>query len=106
MNIFWGIVEDRSSDPIRICRYKVRVIGVHSPLTSELLTEDLPWAVPIQNDSAAMSGIGKSANGYLQGSTVAVIFMDEDLQVPLILGSIAGYPGTQDYTESNISDPV
>lgn len=106
MNIFWGIVEDRSSDPIRICRYKVRVIGVHSPLTSELLTEDLPWAVPIQNDSAAMSGIGKSANGYLQGSTVAVIFMDEDLQVPLILGSIAGYPGTQDYTGSEMFDSV
>jgi len=93
MELYIGTVEDRSSDPFRIARYKVRVVGLHSPLLSELPTEDLPWATPIQNNSAAISGVGSSATGYLQGSRVAIIFADEDLQIPLILGAIAGYSG-------------
>jgi len=90
LSVYFGVVEDREGDPQVLCRYRVRVIGVHSPLLHELPTNDLPWALPIQNNSAAISGIGSSPNGYLQGSTVAVIFADEDLQIPLILGSIAG----------------
>lgn len=91
-SVFFGVVEDRSSDPFRLTRYRVRILGVHSPLKSELATEDLPWATPIQNNSAAMSGVGSSGNGYLPGSTVACIFADEDMQSPLILGGVAGMP--------------
>ena len=100
--IYFGVVEDRISDPMKAMRYKVRVIGVHSPLTSELPTADLPWCTPIQNNSSAMSGIGQSANGYLQGSTVAIVFLDEDLQIPLILGAIAGVSSDLNYDGSEL----
>lgn len=92
MTFYFGVIEDRSSDKFRAARYKVRVVGVHSPFKSDIPTEDLPWATPIQNNSAAMSGIGQSPNGYLNGSTVLVIFADADMQIPLIVGSIAGVP--------------
>lgn len=106
MNIWFGVIEDISTDPFRVCRYKVRVVGVHNPLKSELSTEDLPWATPLLNNSPAMSGIGESATGYLQGSTVAVVFLDEDLQIPLILGSIGGVPGNMDYTGSELFNGI
>src|ERR1035437_4324080 len=89
-DFYFGVVEDRTSDPFRICRYKVRVNGIHSANISDIATIDLPWAIPIQNNSAAMSGIGTSATGYLQGSTVVIVFADEDFQVPMIIGAIAG----------------
>lgn len=104
--IYFGTIEDRSTDPARAGRYKVRVVGVHSPLQSELSTEDLPWAIPIQDNSAAISGIGTSSTGYLQGTIVAVIFADEDLQIPLILGSVAGLPQTTDETNSEFFDSI
>lgn len=102
MELYFGTVEDRSGDTLKATRYKVRVIGVHNPLRDALPTADLPWAVPLQNNSAAMSGVGTSATGYLQGSLVAVVFLDEDRQVPLIMGSVAGVPGTNDYTGSEL----
>jgi hypothetical protein len=93
MNVYFGVVEARGEDPQRACRYKVRVLGIHSQYVADVPTNELPWAIPIQNNSAAMSGIGTSANGYLQGSTVAVIFVDEDFQIPLIIGAIGGVQG-------------
>lgn len=98
MNLFFGVVEDRTSDSLMMSRYKVRVVGVHSPLMSDIATIDLPWATPVQNNSAAVSGIGSSASGYQQGSTVVVIFADSDYQIPLILGAVAGIPGGGDIT--------
>jgi len=104
--LYFGTIEDKDTDPYRICRYKVRVLSVHSPLVSELSIEDLPWATPIQNNSAGVSGIGTSPTGYLQGSTVAIVFADEDMQIPLILGSIAGISNVNDYTDSDIFDTL
>lgn len=89
-DLYFGVVEDRTSDPFRLCRYKVRINGIHSANIADIATVDLPWAVPIQNNSAAMSGIGTSATGYLQGSTVVIVFADEDFQVPMIVGAIGG----------------
>jgi len=104
--IYIGRIEDCSSDPTRNMRYKVRVIGVHNPLQSELSTADLPWATAVQNESAAMSGIGKSANHYLNGSTVVVIFLDSDLQIPFIIGALAGVPSSKDYTGTELYDSI
>lgn len=97
MTIYFGTVEDRAGDVAKACRYRVRVIGVHSPLKSDIPTEDLPWALPLQNDSAAMSGVGNSATGYLNGSLVAVMFVDEELQTPVILGAVGGVPNGSSY---------
>ena len=92
-DLCFGIIEDRSSDSYRTFRYKVRIQGIHSPALSDLATVDLPWAIPSVSNSAAMSGIGWSANGYLQGTTVAILFADEDFQIPIIIGAISGVQG-------------
>lgn len=99
-NNFWfGCVESRS-DPLRLGRYKVRVVGIHTDDKSELPTDDLPWATCLQpTTSAAMSGVGSNP-GLVNGSWVMVVFTNNDYQVPIILGSIAGIPGKVD-EESN-----
>jgi GH24 family phage-related lysozyme (muramidase) len=42
--------------------------------------------------SAANSGIGQSPTGLVEGTTVIVIFRDENQQQPIIIGSVAGIP--------------
>ena len=75
-------------------RCKVRVVGVHSQDKEKLPTEDLPWASPLQPvTQAGSSGVGKQPMGLLEGSCVAIIFTDEDKQIPIILGAIAGFVG-------------
>lgn len=93
MRLFYGIVESLE-DPLKLGRCKVRVIGVHTDDKTKLRTDDLPWATPIQGvTSAALSGVGESPTGLLNGSTVIVVFADgESAQVPLIFGTIAGIP--------------
>jgi len=103
--IYIGKIEDCSNDPFRATRYKVRLIGVHQADKTILPTEDLPWATCVQNNSAAMSGIGTSANGYLNGSTVAVMFLDEDKQIPFILGAIGGVPNSN-YTGTELYSTI
>lgn len=92
--IFWGVVEDRDSDPMKSGRCKVRVVGVHTEDKVELPTDDLPWAYPLQDiRSAAMSGIGESPLGPVEGSWVAVTFRDVYQQHPVIMGVVGGIPG-------------
>lgn len=92
MNTFYfGVIEDRTTDPLKLGRCKVRVFGLHSPDKIELPTEDLPWAVVMQPvTSAALSGIGVSPTGLVEGATVVLIFQDSHLQQPIIIGSVAG----------------
>lgn len=92
MQIFYtGIVEDRI-DPLKLGRCKVRIHGIHNPDKTLLPVDDLPWGIAIQSvTSAAYNGVGFSPTGILEGSTVLVVFADnESKQIPLILGTIAG----------------
>lgn len=99
MKLYFGITESRD-DPQKLGRVKVRISGVHTDNKVILPTSDLPWATPIQSvTSAALSGIGHSATGILEGTMVACTFTDENMQIPLILGTIAGIP-TADATVS------
>jgi len=45
---YWwvGVVEDRD-DPLMLGRCRVRIVGYHTPIVTELPVEDLPWAHPI-----------------------------------------------------------
>lgn len=89
--IFWGCVENRN-DNLKLGRYKVRVVGIHTDDKSLLPTDDLPWATCLQpTTSAAVSGIGQNP-GLVNGSWVMVVFTSEDYQIPIILGSVAGIP--------------
>ena len=87
-----GVVEDRI-DPAQLGRCKVRIIGYHTDDAAELLTKDLPWAVPsMPVTSASVSGIGETPS-FVEGTTVLGFFSDgPDGQVPIIMGTLPGKP--------------
>ena len=99
---FQGVVEDRG-DPLQLGRVRVRCLGYHSENKVDLPTQDLPWAPPIQPvTSAAMSGIGTTPVGPVEGTWVFGFFRDGQLaQQPVILGTIGGESLLQN-TDSNI----
>lgn len=87
-----GVVEDRY-DPLMLGRCKVRIVGLHTEDKKVLPTEALPWAIPMQPiTSAAMSGIGYSPVGPVEGTWVVVIFRDPEQQIPVMIGSVGGIP--------------
>lgn len=91
--LHYGVVEARDTDPLRLGRCKVRVIGLHTENTEELPTEDLPWAYPMGTlTSASMSGIGNSPVGPVEGTIVVILFRDAYKQHPLIIGTLGGIP--------------
>jgi type VI secretion system secreted protein VgrG len=89
-NWWIGVVEDRM-DPEKMGRCRVRIFGYHTDSKDLLPTKDLPWATPIQPiTSAAISGIGSSPLGPVEGTWVIGFFLDgEDMQQPAIFGTIA-----------------
>ena len=90
--LYTGIIEDRN-DPLKLGRCKVRIVGLHTHDVAKLPTADLPWAVPMQPiTSAALSGIGVTPLGLVEGTSVVLMFQDEENQYPIILGSIGGIP--------------
>lgn len=102
---YTGVVEDRTTDPLKLGRCKVRVFGLHSENKLELPTADLPWAIVMQPvTSAAMSGIGFSPVGPVEGSWVVVIFTDEDNQQPVIIGTLGGIPQQDIGTNSTYAE--
>ena len=84
---FIGVVEDRT-DPLKSGRCKVRCLGFHQQNTSELPTENLPWAqllIPTnsQNDVKPPK----------EGSWVLGFFKDgSKCQEPMIISLIPGIP--------------
>jgi GH24 family phage-related lysozyme (muramidase) len=92
MHLYTGCVENRQ-DPLKLGRCQVRVVGLHNSDKTQLKTEDLPWAYPMQPlTSAGISGIGHTPLGPVEGSWVVVMFRDDDEQQPIILGTIGGIP--------------
>ena len=90
--LYTGVIEDRY-DPLKLGRCKVRIVGLHTHDVTKLPTADLPWAIPLQPiTSAAVSGIGQTPLGLVEGTWVVVMFQDDDQQYPIIIGSIAGIP--------------
>ena len=89
-NWWIGVVEDRM-DPEKMGRCRVRIYGYHTDSKIILPIKDLPWATPIQPiTSAAISGIGSSPLGPVEGTWVIGFFLDgEDMQQPAIFGTIA-----------------
>ena len=105
--VWWhGVVED-TADPLLLGRCRVRVFGFHSYDKTELPTEALPWAYPMQPlTSAALSGIGTSPTGLIAGSHVFGFFRDGDeAQDPVMLGSFGGIPMGVPDTNVGFNDP-
>lgn len=99
-DFYWwvGVVEDRQ-DPMFLGRCKVRIVGYHTPDKTLLPTEDLPWAYPLQPiTSAAISGLGTTPVGPVEGTWVTGYFRDgEDCQEPVMIGTMSGVPGKSYY---------
>lgn len=91
---WFGCVEDRS-DPLRMGRCRVRIMGYHTDDLELLPTEDLPWAIPVgPTTSAGTSGVGWSPTGPVEGSWVVGFFADgQDAQHPMFFGTVGSIPG-------------
>jgi len=90
MNIYFGIVENRS-DPLELGRCQVRVVGLHTHDKNLLPTSDLPWCATMQPTiSAAMNGIGHTPIGPVEGTSVVVTYLDDTMQQGIIMGSVGG----------------
>ncbi len=75
---FFGIVEDTSSDPLRLGRLRVRAVGFHPSSTAPI---DLPLAFVLDGGAVRIS----------TGQMVLGFFLDgEEAQQPCILGTLGG----------------
>jgi hypothetical protein len=75
-------------DPDRAGKIKIIVHVLHNGAEEPMPDEDLPWAIPIMNNSPSLNKIGSTSN-YLPGTTVLCMWADPfEKQIPLILGSI------------------
>jgi hypothetical protein len=108
--VWWqGVVEDRI-DPLMLGRCRVRILGYHTDDKTEgegIPTEHLPWATIMQpTTSAAMSGIGTTPTGLVEGTWVIGFFRDgEDAQEPVIMGTIGGIPEERGNPKLGFNDP-
>ena len=109
-NFTWFIGKVESiTDPKNLNRVKVRCYGYHTQDTSEVSTDDLPFATVVMPVTAAsLKGIG--GNHHLEiGSWVFGFFRDgPSAQDPMVVGSIATQEdGVQDIpTESSETNKV
>ena len=75
------------NDPDKSGRVQIRAYGRHDDKIN-IPDDSLPWALPLQSvNSAALGKVGISPLGLLKGSRVVGIWMDEDQQYPIVLGS-------------------
>ena len=100
---FLGVVEDRN-DPKRMGRVRVRVFSAHTHERKvDVPIETLPWSFVVQppNDSTA----GATHSQLVEGTWVLVMYVDDKMQDPLVIGSIPGINEEEpDYTKG-FSDP-
>ena len=109
--VWWqGVVEDRY-DPLKLGRCRVRILGYHTDNKQEgvgIPTSDLPWATPSQPiTSAAMSGIGTTPTGIVEGTWVFGFFRDgNNSQDPVIIGTFSGIPEDKCTPGLGFNDPT
>ena len=84
---FVGEVRD-IRDPNDANKIKIIVHGHHNAADEPISDDDLPWAIPLMNNSPSLNKIGETCN-YLPGSTVVGFWLDpETKQIPVIIGSM------------------
>ena len=92
--VWWqGVVEDRY-DPLYLGRCRIRILGWHTEDKTDMPTESLPWAYPVQPiTSAAQTGVGTSPTGPVEGTWVVGFYRDGvQAQEPVFFGTLGGIP--------------
>ncbi len=90
-----------NTDPLKLGRVQIRVMGVHTENLSDIPTADLPWAQVLTTDGGT-SGVGQFIP-YQPGAFVIGVFLDgRSAQVPLVIGST---PTIQEPTPTQRTDP-
>ena len=98
----WFIGEVTSiSDPKQLARIQVRIYGIHSDNKVDIPDENLPYAqVVAPITEGGTNGLGNPL-GIQVGALVFGIFLDgKDSQLPLVLGSMPKFEGTERDTPS------
>ncbi len=105
MNFYYGVVEDRN-DPEQMGRVKVRVAGLHTQNKQQIPTEDLPWSVVMTpTTSPSVSGVGVTPY-LLEGSWVVCVFIDDNFQDMIIIGTLPGKPFERRSASVGFTDPI
>jgi len=105
--VWWqGVVEDRY-DPLYLGRCRIRILGWHTEDKTDMPTESLPWAYPIQPIiSAAQTGVGISPTGPVEGTWVVGFYRDgEQAQEPVFFGTLGGIPADPADSSKGFADP-
>jgi hypothetical protein len=105
--VWWqGVVEDRH-DPLYLGRCRVRILGWHTEDKTDMPTESLPWAYPVQPiTSAAQTGVGISPTGPVEGTWVVGFYRDgEQAQEPVFFGTLGGIPEVPGEINVGFNDP-
>jgi len=104
MNQFYvGVVEDRN-DPLKLGRLRVRVLNVHSEdRKTDVPIDSLPWSHVMQPPNTSTSGAPLSQ--LVEGTWVVVMYMDHNLQDPLVMGSLPSFDENLPNFEKGFSDP-
>ena len=105
--VWWqGVVEDRV-DPLMLGRCRVRILGYHTDNKQEIPTNTLPWAYPTQPiTSAAISGVGTTPFGPVEGTWVFGFFRDgKNAQEPIMFGTFGGIPEAGANPTLGFNDP-
>ena len=95
-----------SKDPKKSGRYRVRIVGRHLKDCNATPSDQLPWANVMMPATAPWSDGGKTGASilYTVGSWVIGIYLDNDQQKPLIIGSI-GHTAGATLLENIENDP-
>lgn len=100
--VWWvGVVEDRTTDPLKMGLLRVRIIGLH-PQEKELVpTEALPWVQSLH----PVTG-NKTSSGAREGDWVWGFFQDgEAAQIPVIIGVFSGVDQVVNIAGKPYTDP-
>lgn len=109
-NVYIGVVEDRN-DPMEMGRVRVRIYGLHSPDRKTEVPIDemdsrpgLPWCHVVH--PVTHSTTSGNIPQLVEGTWVVVMFLDQNYQDPLILGSLTSSVSSQKPNyEEGFSDP-